>query len=139
MYRYLVILALVLCGCAATTKLVPIEYELVDNPERSRIELTYRNESDTTMCLLPEHWPNAAGKINQASGYVYLIVGREQFPIENFNTGYCPQGCARHVAPGERVTAFFRYSDFDLPSHLSKQPKSLHFSPKAFRCESKET
>lgn len=135
MYRYLVIVALVLSGCATTTELIPIKYELVDNPKKSRLELSYQNGSDTTMCLLPEHWPNAAGKINQASGSVYLIIGGEQFPIEDFNTGYCPQGCATHVAPGERVTAFIPYSDFDLPSHLRAEPKSLQFSPKAFRCD----
>lgn len=125
---------LLLSGCASTTALIPINYRMVDNPQKERIELSYRNESSKTMCLLPEHWPNAAGKINQASDVVDVVVGEERFPIEDFNTGYCPQGCATYVAPGEQVSAFIPYSAFGLPHRLVNELKALEFAPKAFEC-----
>jgi hypothetical protein len=136
MRRYLGI-ALLLSGCASTGEFRQIDYLVVDNPEKARLELSYRNESDKGMCLLPEHWPNAAGKINQASAYVRLIVGNESFPIEDFNTGYCPQGCATYVAPGEQVSAHIPYNDFHLPDRLTHESKRLEFSPKAFECRRK--
>ena len=86
------------------------------------------------MCLLPEHWPNHAGKIDQASDRVALVVGQERFPIVDFNTGYCPHGCATPVAPGEQVSSAISYSDFGLPERLMDSPKTLEFTPMAFAC-----
>jgi hypothetical protein len=137
MRKYLMIISLILTGCATTTALLPIEYQFKDVPQERRVKLTYQNASRSTMCLLPEVWPNEGGKINQASDKVYLVVGNERFPIEDFNTGYCPQGCAIRVAPGEQVSAFISYKDFNLPDRLINNPKSLEFSPVAFRCSSK--
>lgn len=124
-------------GCATQSALTPIKYEYADVPAERRIEVAYRNTSGVTMCLLPEHWPNQAGKINQASDCVFLVVGQERFPIENFNTGYCPQGCATRVAPGQKVSSSIPYADFGLPERLKDAPKMLEFSPMAFACKAK--
>ncbi len=124
-------------GCATQSALKPIKYDYVDVPAERRIEVTYRNFTGVAMCLLPEHWPNQAGKINQASDIVFLVVGQERFPIENFNTGYCPQGCATRVAPGEKISSSIPYADFSLPERLMDAPKALEFSPKAFACKAK--
>jgi len=124
-------------GCATQSALTPIKYEYVDVPAERRIEVTYRNLTGAAMCLLPEHWPNQAGKINQASDIVFLVVGQERFPIENFDTGYCPQGCATRVAPGEKISRSIPYADFSLPERLKDAPKTLEFSPKAFACKAK--
>jgi hypothetical protein len=124
-------------GCATQSALTPIKYEYADVPAERRIEVSYRNITEVTMCLLPEHWPNQAGKINQASDSVFLVVGQERFPIEKFNTGYCPQGCATRVAPGDRVCSSIPYEDFGLPERLKDAPKILEFSPMAFACKSK--
>lgn len=124
-------------GCATQSVLTPIKYEYVDAPAERRIEVTYRNITGVTMCLLPEHWPNQAGKINQASDSVFLVVGQERFPVVDFNTGYCPQGCATHVAPGEKVSSSIPYADFSLPERLKDAPKTLEFSPTAFACRAK--
>ena len=122
-------------GCATTTtELVRIEYAVTDNPDQRKIELTYRNVSDAAMCLLPEHWPNSAGKINQASDVVSLVVGRERFPLKSFNTGYCPEGCAIRVESGAVASAFIAYEDFALPDRATKEPKTLDFSPVTFKC-----
>ncbi len=130
----LIFLLIVFSSCAVNRAFIPIQYRFTDHPAEHRIELSYRNDSRLTMCLLPEHWPNAAGKINQASGTVFLIVGQKRFPIEDFNTGYCPGGCARRVAPGEAVFAFISYSDFSLPDEFVNAQKQFEFSPAAFRC-----
>ena len=137
MRNYLVMFSLLLTGCATKTALVPIHYQFLDSPAERRVELTYQNTSRSLMCLLPEHWPNQGGKIDQASDRVHLVVDHERFPIEDFNTGYCPQGCALRVAPGEKVTAFILYKDFNLPERLTGEPKILEFVPVAFKCSSK--
>lgn len=123
-----------IAGCSSTLALQPIEYQFIDVPAQSKVEVTYRNQSGTTMCLLPEHWPNQAGKINQAGDIVFLVVAGRRFPILDFNTGYCPQGCAIRVEPGETAAGFIRYADFELPEQLRDAPKTLEFSPMAFPC-----
>jgi hypothetical protein len=84
MRNYLVMLSLLLTGCNTRTALIPIHYHFLDNPAERRVELIYQNTSRDTMCLLLEHWPNLAGKINQASDRVQLIVSHERFPAEDF-------------------------------------------------------
>lgn len=135
--RTFLMVSMLMAGCAASTELIRIDYQFLDNPVERRIDLTYRNESDSTMCLLPEDWPNLGGKINQASDRVYLVVGQERFPIEDFNTGYCPQGCAFRVAPGKKISASIPYSDFRLPERLNDKLKKLEFSPTAYKCTGK--
>jgi hypothetical protein len=137
MRNYLVILSLLLTGCATKTALTPIHYQFLDNPAERRVELIYQNTSRDSMCLLPEHWPNLAGKINQASDRVQLVVNHQRFPVEAFNTGYCPQGCALRVAPGEKAAAFISYQDFKLPDQLVSEPKTLEFEPLAYKCPKK--
>lgn len=137
MRNRMVMLSLLLTGCVTTTAPIAIHYEVLDNPDEGRIELTYQNTSRDTMCLLPEHWPDEAGKINQAGDRVWLIADHERFPIQNFNTGYCLQGCAVRVSPGETVRAFISYQDFNLPAELANEPKALDFEPVAFKCPEK--
>jgi hypothetical protein len=82
----------------------------------------------------PEQIDHDRGVAAKASA---RVVGQERFPIKDFNTGYCFQGCATRVAPGEQISAFIQYVDFGLPERLVNAQKSLEFSPLAFRCESK--
>ena len=117
-------------GCAPTIKFVPLDWRLVDHPEESRIELLWLNGTSKTVCLDAEAWPNQAGKMNQMSKSVFLVVGAERFPIEDFNTGYCPYGCTPlYVGPGEQISGSIPYRDFDLPERLRYEPKKLEFSP----------
>lgn len=132
-----VTILLLISGCATKSVLMPIKYDYVDVSAKRQIEIAYRNHTGVAMCLPPEHWPNQAGKINQASDILSLVVGQERFPIESSNTGYCPQGCAVHVAPGEQVSSSIPYADFRLPERLTDAPKTLDFSPKAFVCKAK--
>jgi hypothetical protein len=105
----------------------------VDHPEEARIELVYFNNTGKTLCLDDDDWPNLAGKLNQMRG-VFLVVGTERFPIEFFNTGYCPGGCVRRVKPGETISGSIPYQDFELPERLRYEPKTLEFFPEAFVC-----
>jgi hypothetical protein len=137
MFRVSWLLALlVLMGCSATVEFLELDYQFVDNPDEHRIELTFVNEFGFPVCLPPELWPNSAGKIDQASQIMALEIGGERFPVVDFNTGYCLDGCARVVAPGESVSAFIRYEDFGLAEEQIHQQKTLDFSPVTFRCRS---
>lgn len=123
-----------LVGCASNGELIPVAFEFLDHPSERRVEVVYQNDSKHAMCLLPEHWPNQAGKVMEGARSVQLVVGQQRFPIENFNTGYCPQGCETRVAPGHKISASISYDDFKLPTALEAEPKSLDFSPVAYRC-----
>jgi len=123
-----------LAACATNNRLTKIDYLLTDDPQNRRIELTYHNSTTQSMCLLPEHWPNQAGKINQGHDRMALVVAGERFPVADFNTGYCPQGCAIRVAPGSNQSARVSYEDFALPERFWSAPKTLEFSPTAFVC-----
>jgi len=123
-----------LAACATQAKLTKVEYLFSDSPQDRSIELAYHNETMRTMCLLPEHWPNQAGKISQGSDRMVLVVGGKRFPVEDFNTGYCPEGCAVRVAPGSKLSARVSYADFALPERLWGASKRLEFSPMAYAC-----
>ena len=124
----------VVAACAASSQLFPIAYTMVDQPILGLVELSYRNDTRGNVCLSPEQWPNQAGKIDQASDHVALIVDGRRLPIEDFNTGYCVGGCATVVAPGETVQSSIKYEDFRLPDELRRAPKALSFVPLGFRC-----
>jgi hypothetical protein len=121
-------------GCASGWEPVPTEYVFKDWPSENSVEVLFTNDTDDKLCLLPEHWPNQAGKINQASEYVFLLVSGERFPIEDFNTGYCPGGCALVVRPGATVSSSIAYDDFQLPTHFRHAPKQLELPVVAYTC-----
>ena len=127
-------MAVLATGCASQPTLVRVDFEMRDKPADRQIEVVYQNAQKNPMCLLPEHWPNVAGKINQASDLVFLVVEGRRFPIENFNTGYCPKGCSTRVKPGEQQSARIAYADFGLPQELYGAPKRLEFAPMAYAC-----
>ncbi len=134
MKSVIAIASVILAACATRAVLTPIDYQFVDNPVNKRIELIFANESKHMMCLSPSNWPNAAGKIDQASDIMFLVVGDKKLPVSDFNTGYCPGGCFFRVAPGKTLKGTISYEDFRLPADLVNEPKRLEFSPQAFRC-----
>lgn len=131
----MLVVAVTLIGCAtAAIEHVALNWRLIDRPEQSRIELLFRNETGMTLCLSEDDWPNAAGKLNQMGDVVFLVVEGERFPIEDFNTGYCPTGCERRVKPDEEIVGFIPYVDFKLSERLRFEPKTLEFHPQAYVC-----
>lgn len=128
-----------LLGCAT----VPIEnafidYEIFDNENESKIELSYKNKTRKTICMSTEEWPNQAGKIHQPSDSVFLNVAGKTIPMTDFNTGHCIGSlsqCAHVVKPGETITGFLSYDDFKLPKNLHTSQKSLSYSPPSFFCK----
>ena len=127
---------LLLVGCVSGTSIIPIKYEFADSPEEQRIELRFRNNSNETLCLLPEAWPNSGGMIYQGSGRVFLVVDGKRFPIAESLLGYCspPTACAIHVSPGEEVSASIPYRNFSIPEGLMGLSKTLEFSTVAVEC-----
>lgn len=129
---FLVVLTI---GCSTASTPLPIDFEVNDDPDNARIRVTFTNTFIREVCLLPELWPNDAGKIDQGSDIVFVVVDGERYPILDFNTGYCTGDCARHVKPGETVESFFRYVDFQLPERYYGYPKQLFFDTRAFYCD----
>lgn len=127
-------IAAVLAGCATVPQPVPIEWHIVDQPEARRVELFFRNETKNAICLTADDWPNSAGKLDSMGGRVFLNAGDKRFAMNDFNTGYCPKGCGRRVAPGEEITGFLSYEDFNLPEQLVFAKKTLEFEPIGVAC-----
>lgn len=128
-------LSAAILGCATTSYSSFIEYRMIDQPDEQRLELRYKNDSERAMCLGPEQWPNATGKLNQMGDAVFLVVGNERFPVSDFNTGYCPDDCSQSVAPGEEIVSQISYVDFKLPDRLRFERKTLEFHPQAYPCK----
>jgi hypothetical protein len=121
-------------SCATYTAPISLNHAVRDDPIGGRLWLSYHNASPYPICVAPEHWPNQAGKINQGSDWVAMIVSGEVFRLADFNTGYCVGGCATRVPPGGTLTGHIEYADFGLPEYLREQPKTLRFTPLGYRC-----
>jgi hypothetical protein len=131
-----VVFVLLFVGCASGTTTIPVNYQLIDIPDEERIELTWRNDTSSTLCLLQEAWPSSGGMVYQGSNRVFLIVDGQRFPMEPSYWGYCspPTACAVRVSPGEEVSASIPYRNFSLPIDLRYHPKTLEFSTIAVSC-----
>ena len=132
--RILLIAATLLFGCASTIEFAPIDWQAQDQPEKSQISITYRNTTEKTLCFTQDDWPNAAGKINSVDIDVALIIGGKRFPMNAYDTGYCPTGCSLRVSPRQEISGFFKYEDFNLPENLYKEEKELEFAPNVEIC-----
>jgi len=74
--KYFVIFSLVIAsGCIfPKTQTFPINYQFNDLPQESKIELRYENNTEKTVCLLPEMWPNSKGEIHFGGEFMFLII-----------------------------------------------------------------
>jgi hypothetical protein len=124
-----------LVGCVSAVAVREIVYEQKDLPEQGAIEIRYRNQSRTKMCVAPGAWPNPIGAIADAEHEAFLIVGSQRFAMRPFNGGYCVKDCGAQVKPGEDLVTRIPYEFFDLPRDLFQQaPKHLDFTARAYPC-----
>jgi hypothetical protein len=86
------------------------------------------------MCISPSFWPNAAGKIHQNGDEVFLRAGASRYALKAFNTGYCVGDCSLRVQPGDTLTGWLAYDEFELPLSAQAEGKTLEFQPKAYAC-----
>ena len=131
---------LVAIGCATNdVVVVHLSYQLIDHPSENRVELLYRNDRKDAVCISAGEWPNVAGKLNQMGDRVFLVVGDERFPIEDSNTGYCVGNkgntCVQRVGPGEEISGYIAYKEFNLLPQLRYSAKKLEFSPQGYICD----
>lgn len=124
------------CSTIDMEQSVAISYLYEDVPMFKELRISYTNRTNKTMCLTPDNWPNAAGKLDQASSRVSVEVEGtvHQYRIRDFNTGYCPK-CAEKVQPGDTLIGAIPYSEFSIPKSEYSAKKFLHFQPYAFPCE----
>lgn len=121
-------------GCATASQVFPLTYTYNDQPEHRRVEVRYRNTSPQGLCVLPEHWPNQGGKIDQDGDSVFLVVDKRRFPLRPFNTGYCPGGCTTYVPTRHEIVGYISYRDFDLPADMEAADKRLELPAHGFPC-----
>ncbi len=120
-------------GCLHSSDLFKATYVYQDNPAQERIDLLFENKTSRSVCLMPEFWPNQAGKVNQASERIHIVVDQEEFKIASFNTGYCP-ACVTKVEPGEKIKGFISYADFNLAERHFVMPKNLVLDLRVYNC-----
>jgi len=100
--------------CEASTN----QYELLTTVDRSarRFHLTLVSHSPRELCLLPHEWPDGAGRLHLggARGIHVEVDGRRCNALDA-NLGDCPGGpeCMEVVMPGDEITGFIRFSEFD--------------------------
>lgn len=128
------LIPLLVSGCAQHIRSLAVDYQFLDQPSKSRIELTYHNLSDSPVCMSPETWPNDKGEVGMPGKYFILIVGGREFPVDETQFDFCPR-CVYFVLPGEKVTAHVPYSSFSLPSSLANEEKVLRYQPSGFKCK----
>jgi hypothetical protein len=119
-------------GAAATSYYRP-DVLVRDAPEEQRLYLEVRNTTKKPMCFDQGNWPNSEGEIDSAKDRAFIEAEGKRFPMTDFDTGYCP-GCVARLPPGKSLTAFVKYSDFELPARYEAAPKRLIFQPAAFSC-----
>jgi hypothetical protein len=125
--------AFVTAADAASNDMV-VRPEIVDLPEKARIELSYTNRTQHTLCFPAASWPNASGKMSSDGNSVALVVAHQRFPLEPFNTGYCTDVCATRAAPNATILGYLPYEGFRLPEHLMYEAKRLDISVHAYVC-----
>src|SRR4051794_6070395 len=98
MSRFFVVACIFLASCATThdASSFKVPFTIEDNPKENRIYVKYLNDEAKPICLDPENWPNAEGKIDAGKGRVFIRASGVDHTTENFDTGYCP-GCATRV------------------------------------------
>jgi hypothetical protein len=137
--RYLLSLSCLLIGaCASSTDLIRVPYRVTDIPDEHRLELTYVNTFKSTVCLLPEFWPNPAGKFGGAPETFFLIAKEQRFAATTYNAGYCVArkagDCSTVVRPGAQVSVSVSYEEFGLPESDAQEPKTVELPLKVYRC-----
>jgi hypothetical protein len=125
-----------LAGCATAIKshISKINYSYTDDLNNRSFNLEYVNTENRKICISPDYWPNQAGKINQASSYVWVDIEQYRFNLLDYNTGYCPK-CSIKVLPGQKITGHIPYAEFQIPEHFYKAKKILHFQPQSSSCD----
>jgi hypothetical protein len=111
---------------------ISIDYSYIDDKDRRKIILSYKNTLDYPICLGIENWPQNEVIINNGS-IIFLEIGGANYYL-NAETDYCPQ-CTIKVGPAEQITASLPYEKFGLPDSLYNQNKVLHYDVYGFRCD----
>jgi|GEM_PF-4949958 len=127
MLKILIIALLVsINGCAFNKpRSIDAEYQLEDDPENDRVVLSFTNKLKENVCIPRGNWPNPAGNIDGGRGRISLSVGDTKYDIEEFEEGFCPL-CLLNIAPGEKVSAFIKYTSFQLPKEKYNLQKQLN-------------
>lgn len=128
-----------LFGCASSTTEIPsrigngfsINYTYADNVGQRRIDLSYTNTLNKSVCLGPESWPSNGVLLGDGTR-VYLVIEQKEFYLRA-EQDYCPQ-CNILVEPGDVIAGHLDYSSFGLTRMEEGKSKTLSFQPRGFDC-----
>lgn len=136
------LLLLLLTACANVPSgpqpLAGVDYQ-VDaraNTAERRFDLVLVSMAATDLCLLPNDWPNAVGRIDhQGEPSIVATVEGVDHPLAIDNMGYCPNCVVATVKPGRRVMAFLPYDHFEGLNPRATDAPTLRFSPHPLWCD----
>lgn len=140
------IAALIVGGCSAQHTMMSDESEpLIDRdyaffvediPAEQRFKLILEARSSRLICTSNRRWPTEAGRMENASDKVFVVVDNRKFAYKDFDMDVCPfKACGNPMNTGMRVEASLFYRDFDLPKNLYDAPKVLLYDPQPFWCD----
>ena len=103
----------------------------VDNTAEHRFDLILKNESDRSIYLYHDEWPNSLGRMHFAGDTVSIETEGERHLMVQRNMGLCVAsglGCFIEIRPGEVLDGFLAYGEFlDIPPDAYTCPKELSF------------
>jgi hypothetical protein len=109
---------------------------MVDDQDRSRIEIRFENKTHQALCISTGDWPNVRGSLHFQHKRVALVIGKKRFPIAKHNGGYCyANDCEIKVSPGKTIVGYIPYSEFNLPKEMWHRRKKLVYPLLAAECD----
>jgi len=137
MKLYVLCLVLALAGCHSAsedepTDIVPMAVTMNDDPSNQLIRLSYTNDTGSRLCAGPRAWPSKGGIIDNNGEEIFLTIGSQKYFLQR-EQDYCPR-CSFEIAAGEHLRGVVHYEHFGLPKSEWHSPKTLSFSPRAYKC-----
>jgi hypothetical protein len=132
--------AIYMTGCATTgheAAREEIDYAIaaVDNPAEARFEIVLTSLSNKALCVNDEDWPDH-GYIHYGDHFAVALVGDMQYPISDWNMGYCPGGCGyERVEPRSSLVGYLPYERFPAAVAQTSATRSLQFTPNVLFCK----
>jgi hypothetical protein len=110
---------------------IDIRYSVMDIPSEKKLYVSFRNDTNTPVCLGPENWPSNGILLNDGKTVSLMADGKSMFL--KAEQDYCPK-CSIRVGIGSESVAYFRYESFNIPENLIISKKALSFHPLGYRC-----
>ena len=119
---------------AAHTAEPPFTFSVLDVPANELLDLRFENHSRRTLCLADYSWPNEAGIIPASSERISISIEGKEYQLHAPIIDPPPLIGAK-VKAGQSISAYLKYSAFQIPRPLFAKPKVLHMTPRLVACD----